>query len=187
MSKIEEIKSDIEKAFDIKKIEIKKESRLDVHISHDKITVLLTYLKNQKGYTHLSHISTVDWLEDGEFELVYILWNYEDKIQIFNKCRIPREEAKTFSIKSIWRQADTYEREMFEMYGIQFHGNEDLKEFLLEDWDKMPPMRRDFITDEYAKEAFFERPGREDANNVRDTMEKRTREILPEFAKKYSR
>jgi hypothetical protein len=48
-------------------------------------------------------------------------------------------------------------------------------------------MRRDFITDEYVKEVYFERPGREDAKDVRETLTKRSGEEIPDFAKKYSR
>ena len=48
-------------------------------------------------------------------------------------------------------------------------------------------MRRDFDTAAYAKDAFFERPSREDALDVREEIIKRSREEIPDFAKKYSR
>jgi len=48
-------------------------------------------------------------------------------------------------------------------------------------------MRRDFDTEAYANETFFHRPGREDAQDVRETITKRSGEEIPDFAKKYSR
>jgi NADH-quinone oxidoreductase subunit C len=100
---------------------------------------------------------------------------------------ISRENAEIDNIDMIWRQANTYEREIREMYGIQFNGLVGAQEFILEDWDNMPPMRRDFDTAQYIKEAYFNRPGREDAGNVREEIIKRSGEEIPDFAKKYSR
>ena len=73
------------------------------------------------------------------------------------------------------------------MYGVQFQGLEAPQDFILEDWDGPPPMRRDFDTEAYADETFFHRPGREDAQDVRETITERSGEEIPDFAKKYSR
>ena len=91
------------------------------------------------------------------------------------------------NLDMIWRQANTYEREIKEMYGIEFPGLEAPKDFLLEDWTGMPPMRRDFDTASYAKDTFYNRPGREDARDVREEIARRSGEDIPDFAKKYSR
>jgi NADH:ubiquinone oxidoreductase subunit C len=72
------------------------------------------------------------------------------------------------------------------MYGIDFEGNDRLGEFILEDWDDMPPMRRDFDTVKYAGEHYYKRPGREDAQDVRETISKHSGEEIPDFAKDYS-
>jgi len=76
---------------------------------------------------------------------------------------------------------------MREMYGIQFPGLVGDQDFALEDWDEMPPMRRDFDTEAYANQTFFHQAGREDAQDVRETIAGRSGEEVPEFAKKYSR
>ncbi|MEN8192807.1 MAG: NADH-quinone oxidoreductase subunit C, partial [Bacteroidota bacterium] len=134
----------------------------------------------------LSHMSCVDWIEDNEFELVFILWSYELQIQIIAKTRINRSDAKFVSLKNYWPQAETYEREIHEMYGIDFEGNDRLGEFILEDWEGTPPMRRDFDTIKYSQETYYQRPGREDAQNVRETITKHSGEEVPDFAKKYT-
>lgn len=164
-----------------------EDNRLDFSVESQCIPSILNYLKDMLGYVHLSHITCVDWLEDGEFEVIYILWSPKDKMKVFIRTRIDRENPVLPNIDMIWRQANTYEREMREMFGIEFPGLVGDKDFLLEDWDGPPPMRRDFDTAAYAKDTFFERPGREDALDIREEIIKRSREEIPDFAKKYSR
>ncbi len=162
-------------------------NRLDLHVDTKTIPQILTFLKVNMGYIHLSHMSCVDWLEDGEFEIVYIVWSPTEKVKIFVKTRINREKPILPNIDMIWPQANTYERELREMFGIEVDGLVAAEEFLLEDWEGMPPMRRDFKTEEYAQDTFWSREGREDAADVREEIIKRSREEIPDFAKKYSR
>lgn len=155
--------------------------------SNEIIPSVLLFAKDKLGYVHFSHMSCVDWLEEGVFEIVYILWNPEEKINLLIKVRTTRENPVLPNIDYIWRQANTYEREIREMFGIEFTGLIAPKEFILEDWQDMPPMRRDFKTKEYVDEHFFNRPGREDAKDVREEIANRSGEEIPEFAKKFSR
>ncbi len=166
---------------------VRRERRIELKVSKDHVLSVLLYAKEQLSFFHLSHISCVDWLEDNQFELIYILWSHETQMQLFVKILIDREKPVAPNIDYIWRHANTYEREIREMYGIEFKGLVGEQEFILEDWEGMPPMRRDFDTKEYAEETFFDRPGREDAKDVREEIIERSREELPDFAKKYSR
>lgn len=162
-------------------------NRLDFAVRKETVSSILVFLKDTLGFKHLSHISCVDWIEDNAFELIFIIWSPTDKLRVFVRTRIDRDTPVMDNMDMIWPQMHTYERELKEMYGISFEGLEAPDEFLLEDWDGPPPMRRDFDTEAYAHDTFFERPGREDAQDVRETLTKRTGEDLPDFAKKYSR
>ena len=162
-------------------------NRIDFTVKKETIPSVLFTLKEELGFKHLSHISCVDWLEDKKFELVFIVWSPEDKIKVFVHTYLDRDNPVMDNIDMIWRQANTYEREFKEMYGIEFTGLIAPPEFILEDWEGPPPMRRDFDTEGYASETFFERPGREDAIDVREEITKRSGEEIPDFAKKYSR
>jgi len=166
---------------------IARESRVMITADKDMVSSILLFCKNQQGYIHLNHMSVVDRIEDGKFEINYIIWSPTEKVTVMVKTFIDRENAEMENIDSIWDQANTYEREMREMYGIQFPGLIGREEFLLEDWDEMPPMRRDFDTNAYAAKTFYQRPGREDAKDVREELTKQSGEVIPEFAKKYSR
>ena len=165
----------------------KRDNQLRVDVDKNLVSSVLLYLKNQLGFIHLNHMSCVDWIEDNQFELVYIIWNPQTKLTVMVHTRIDRENPEMENIDTIWDQAHTYEREFREMYGIEFPGLEAPKEFILEDWSGMPPMRRDFDTKKYAQETYTTRPGRENARDVREELMKRSGEELPDFAKKYSR
>ena len=166
---------------------VKREKRVEVSIEKKQISSVLNYVKDNLNFIHFSHMSCVDWIEDGYFELVYILWSPAQKIQLLVKALVDRENATAENVDMIWQQINTYQREIREMYGIDFPGMKGAQDFILEDWDDIPPMRRDFITDEYVKEVYFERPGREDAQDVRKAIVERSGEEIPDFAKKYSR
>ncbi len=177
----------LRKKFLLKESSVRRAKRVEVKVEPKEIIPVLLYAKENSGYKAFTHMSCVDWIEDGEFEVVYILWHPEEKINFFVKTGVSRENASLPNIDFIWRQANTYEREIREMFGIQFEGLEGREEFILEDWQDIPPMRRDFDTEKYVKEHYFHRPGREDAKDVRKHVQERTDEELPDFAKKYSR
>ena len=166
---------------------VQREKRVIVETDAETVPGVLLYAKERLKFNHFSHMSCVDWIENKQFELIYILWSPEDKIQLTIKCTIDRNNPVMQNIDNIWRQANTYEREIREMYGVEFEGLVGAKDFILEDWDDMPPMRRDFDTKEYVEEHYFDRPGREDAKDVRTEITERSGEEIPDLAKKYSR
>ncbi len=189
MSKLKKENKILDKLNDVFDIagEVKRKLRITVKAGSKNVSSILLFLKNQHGFIHLNHISCVDWIEENEFELVYIVWNPKTKLTVLVHTRIDRENPVMENIDTIWDQANTYEREFREMFGIEFPGLVGRKEFILEDWDDMPPMRKDFDSQKYAIENFATRPGREDAQDVREAIQKRSGEVIPDFAKKYSR
>ncbi len=133
----------------------------EVCVDAAKIVGVLDWLKRHGGYKHLTHFSVVDWIEDGEFQLVYILSDPYRHHGLMVSARIDRATAEADSIHTLWPEAVTYEQEINEMYGIGFPGSpRQGVPFLLEGWDDMPPMRRDFDTVKYCEENLAFRPGR---------------------------
>ncbi len=185
--KEENISNQIKNTFNTSVIKIPRKQRIIAELRHDLIPPMLSYVKDYLGFKHLAHISCVDWIEENKFELVFILWSYDDKINLFVKTKIDRANPKFITINKLWNQAETYEREIHEMFGIKFEGNSRMGEFLLEDWDDIPPMRKDFDTIKFALDNFPDRrEARKDAKNVRETISEHSGEEIPEFAKKYS-
>jgi len=132
-----------------------------VTICKEKAVDFISHLQRIEGYKHLVILTAVDWLEDGKFQLTYLLNNPELKNDLNVKVFIERENAEMESIHHLWEQAKTYQRELKEMFGIDFPGSPDVdKPFILEGWDNLPPYRRDFDTKKYSEETYFPRPGR---------------------------
>jgi len=70
--------------------------KLIINAKKDEVLDILTFFK-ERGYDHLSLISCVDWIESGQFELIYILSSYSEqngKKHIILKTKIPRENPK---------------------------------------------------------------------------------------------
>ncbi len=159
---MENIIKSLEEKFNISEI-IKKSDNLNILTVDKKQAIgLIVYLKEIEKFSHLVMLSAVDWLEDGKFQLSYILNNPEKKIDLIIRVFISREKPEMESIHKIWVHAATDQRELKEMYGIEFPESPRLNDdFLLEGWDNIPPMRRDFDTLKYSEETFFPRPGRQ--------------------------
>jgi NADH-quinone oxidoreductase subunit C len=149
----EELKKAIERGVDGAAATVQKKGRLVAAVSKAGAVSALILLK-ARGFGHLSAISCTDWLEDGEFELVYHLWSYRDKIHVMLKTRLPRANPQTVTASPVFRHAQTYEREIHEMYGVHFEGNPRLTPLLLDHWQGPPPMRRDFDTRQYVEDTF---------------------------------
>jgi len=170
ISKLTEVKALLKTHFrDIISIESEGENRLFIDATNESIIPMITHMKNFMQFEHLSMISCVDWLEEGKFELVYILTSYTRNFVAILKTKIDRKNARFISMKNLWPQVVTYEIEINEMFGVHFEGNDRMGEdFILEDWNDIPPMRRDFDTLEYAENNFFFKDQRKDKKIVRE-------------------
>lgn len=120
----------------------------------DALPALLELLKGRGGYLHLSAISCVDWPETQEFELVYHLWSYEQKILVSAYTRIPQDPGHYVSVYDIHTPAGFFERDIHEMFGITFDGSPDMRPFILTEWHGPPPMRKSFSSIGYVQQTF---------------------------------
>jgi NADH-quinone oxidoreductase subunit C len=136
-----------------------------VSVAAQHLRPLLVHLAEQEGYTHLVLLTAVDWIEEQRFQLTYLLSNRQAACDIGVRVMIDRPAdgpAAMESIHDLWPTAATYQRELREMFGIDFPGSPRIDEdFILEGWVDKPPYRRDFDTRKFAEENFNHRPGRE--------------------------
>lgn len=132
-----------------------------ITVSPGHVRALLHHLREHEGYNHLVLLTAVDWLEDGQFQLTYLLHDRPRARDIGLRCFIDRGHATMESIHDMWPAAATYQRELKEMFGIDFPGSPRLNEpFILEGWVEIPPYRRDFDTKAFSERNFNHRPGR---------------------------
>ncbi|MCK4537323.1 MAG: NADH-quinone oxidoreductase subunit C [Candidatus Krumholzibacteria bacterium] len=151
----------------------KREDLVFVTVPATQVVDCLGYLRDRAGYRHLVMISAVDYIERGVFQLTYLLHSYEKQNDIGIRADIGRDDASMDSIHRLWAAAQVYQRELREMFGIDFPGSPRVDEpMLLEGWEGIPPMRRDFDTKKYSEETFFPREGRKTADPATHMAEK---------------
>ncbi len=157
MSNIEYVTNLLESKFTINKTEVIDQYQVAYEVGKGDVHHILSVLK-QSGWIQLSYFSAIDWIEENEFELVYILMNWEKPVHIQIRTRINRENPAMDSIMSIFEGVKYYEREAHEFFGIKFPGNPDHeKQLILENWDDMPPLRKDFDPRAYSDAHFAKR------------------------------
>lgn len=137
------------------------EREVKIDALQENVLGILSILKNE-GFSHLSLLTCVDWIENKEFELVYILFSWKDGGKIIVSTRIDRENPKFVTVKHMWPVARFYEREIHEFFGVEFEGNDDMKPLILELWDDIPPLRKDFDPLEYSRRKFPDREYKKD-------------------------
>jgi NADH-quinone oxidoreductase subunit C len=131
-----------------------EDRELNLLVKKEKSHQILSEFKDA-GFNHLSDVSVVDYIDEQEFELVYHLWSHWERIRAIVKVRIPREAATVKSAVDLWTGAQIHEREDHELFGIDFEGNPNLSPLFLEDWEEIPPFRKDFDTRKYVKEKYY--------------------------------
>jgi len=162
----ESLKQELESIFKNIKIIIPEETRTLITVKKEDLLSILKFLK-EKEYNHLVLVSCVDWIEEREFELVYILTGYiqgdeehrdQERLHLIVKIKISRENPKLQTITGIYSNAEPYEREIHELFGIHFEGHPRLTPLLLERDYEIPPFRKDFDTRRYVSDVFDKIP-----------------------------
>ena len=136
------------------------DNRMSITAQGASVPAILMFLKDA-GFDHLALISAVDYIEDNEFELCYILTRYmqgQDSegqdLHIILRTRISRENANFHTVIGIYPNAEPYERELHELFGIEFEGHPRLIPLFLERNYDIPPFRKDFDTRKYVSDVF---------------------------------
>ncbi|QMS85949.1 NADH-quinone oxidoreductase subunit C [Candidatus Xianfuyuplasma coldseepsis] len=165
MNSVEFARELVESKFQVLKTEVVDQYQISFEVTRDDVHRLLSMLK-QAGWIQLSYLSAIDWLEDNEFELVYIVMNWDKALHIQVRTRIDREHPEMDSVLSIFPGCKYYERECHEFFGVKFPGNPDFeKQLILEEWDDIPPLRKDFDPRAYS-DAHFAKREYEDRHTV---------------------
>ncbi len=128
--------------------------RVRIEVPAKELPALLELLKGRAGFMHLSAISCVDWIDEGEFELVYHLWSNQVGTMVSAHIRVERDPGVYISVYDLYSPAAFYERDIHEMFGVYFEGSPDMEKFILTEWDGPPPMRKEFDSEAWVNEHF---------------------------------
>jgi NADH-quinone oxidoreductase subunit C len=96
----------------------------------------------------LSDLTAVDLPKEDKIQVVYHLYSYSKHHQIVLKVGLPREKPQVATMEVVWKTANWQEREVFDLFGVDFEGHSDLRRIMLpEDWVGHP-LRKDYVEQE---------------------------------------
>ncbi len=101
--------------------------------------------KLKKDFEVLLDITAVDYLgkKEKRFEVVYHLLSLSGKMRVRVKVEVGEGE-KIATLSSLWKNANWLEREVYDMFGIEFEGHPDLRRILLYPEFEGHPLRKDY-------------------------------------------
>ena len=123
-----------------------KHNQIYINIEDSHLTEVILFLKTNTitKFRQLIDITAVDYPERNKrFKVVYLLLSHETNSRIIIDYNIKESEIVP-SLTSIYPSANWMEREVFDMYGIQFKNHPDLRRILTDYGFKGHPLRKDF-------------------------------------------
>ena len=124
---------------------------LRLYIESGLLIRTLTTLRDQCGFTVLAELGAADYLnypgrpaDKARFEVHYIVLNPDTNRRLILKVGVPLSEPTLPSLTGLWGGADWMEREIFDMFGIDFDGHPDLRRILMPEEFTAHPLRKDY-------------------------------------------
>lgn len=116
-----------------------------VRIEADSLIEICNYLKSELHFIYLSDVFGIDrYTSDERFEVVYNLLNLRDRVRLFLKVRCDEENPEVDSATPIWKAASWNEREVYDMFGIQFRNHPDHRRIFMPEDFEYYPLRKEF-------------------------------------------
>ena len=120
--------------------------QLQVSVTSGNLVNLIDFVKNDEScqFRQLTDIAGVDYPErENRFDVIYHFLSFKWNVRLRIKTEI-NENGSLQSICSIFPAANWFEREAFDMYGIQFTDHPDLRRILTDYGFEGYPLRKDF-------------------------------------------
>ncbi len=127
---------------------------LSVSVSSEQLIDFIGYLRDEPEirFNFLKDVCAVDWNRRKQrFELIYNLWSSDNNLRLRVKCFVEEKNPHVESLTALYKSANWYERETYDMHGIFFDGHPDLRRmYMPEDFvdpntgDPLYPLRKDF-------------------------------------------
>ena len=119
-------------------------------VKKDGIRNICAHLKTDPDFQFnmlmdLTAVDTLFWEEKAlRFEVIYNLYSLSKNQRLFIKTAVAEADPAIDSVTSVWPAANWYEREVWDMFGIQFKGHPNLKRILMYEEFEGHPLRKDY-------------------------------------------
>lgn len=122
------------------------------YLSVDAATIVdvCRFLRDEAGlnFEVLSDLTALDWPKEEKVQVVFHLYSYAHKHQIVLKVDLPRDNPKLATVEGVWKVANWFEREVYDLFGVIFEHHSDLRRIMLpDDWVGYP-LRKDYVEQE---------------------------------------
>src|SRR5262245_78370 len=119
-----------------------------VHVAPERLHAALELLKHTGGFDMLVELGAADYLHypdaKDRYGVWYILLNTATGQRVIVKTAVNDPEPRLPSAFDLWKGADWMEREVYDMYGVEFDGHPDLRRILMPDEFTAFPLRKDY-------------------------------------------
>jgi NADH:ubiquinone oxidoreductase subunit C len=116
---------------------------LNVQVEATEWKAMAQWLRNSVlQMDYLFCLTCTDW--KTHLTVVYHLTSTSHRIPIVFKIKLDRQQPQVETVSDIWRTAEFHEREVFELFGVQFLHHPDLRRLILTDDFEGFPLRKDF-------------------------------------------
>jgi NADH-quinone oxidoreductase subunit C len=115
-------------------------------IDKEMLVPVVEFLRDDpQAYTMLLDLTCVDHLgREPRFEMVYHLFSLSRKERLRIKTGLPDGALRIASLTSIWKNANWLEREVYDLFGVNFEGHPDLRRIFMYDGFEGHPLRKDY-------------------------------------------
>ncbi|HTX79921.1 MAG TPA: NADH-quinone oxidoreductase subunit C [Longilinea sp.] len=115
-------------------------------IAADKIVEACRALKEEFGFDFLIAVTGVDYWPEQEprFNIVYLLYSFTKSLNLNVRVPLNGNAPHVPTVESVYPNANWYEREVWDMFGVRFDGHSDMRRILMPaDWEGHP-LRKDY-------------------------------------------
>lgn len=120
---------------------------LTIKVDAAAVDEVLKFMKGDKklSFNFLSDVTAVDYVKErGVFEVVYHLLSMKNNVRVRLKAQVPAENPELPTATTVFRSANWFERETYDMFGIKFAGHPDLRRIMNPEGFPGHPLRKDF-------------------------------------------
>jgi len=122
---------------------------LTLTIARDQIRAACSTVQTA-GYNFLETVTCVDWYpSEPRFQLTYHILSHGLKERVRLCAMVDSIDPSIDSITPVWPSANYYEREVWDLFGVRFHGHPNLRRILMPDEWEGHPLRKDYPVEGY--------------------------------------